>query len=128
MDNCKVLFIRLKLYLMSIGINNYSINVTKNGLMFSVDGKPLVGIFEKNLICRISEPFYDEILAMEGVTNPRPSRTNSKIVFVASNVILTKKQLAFWIDHCLLAHPDAPRTRKRQKKQPNEEITTTQDD
>jgi len=92
-------------------------------LFFTLKGKSLIGILENDLTCRIAPLFYDEISSMECCkkadffsTDKNRHINEKNIVIVSSSALLTKKQLTFWIDHCLLSHPEAPLSHKRKKK------------
>jgi hypothetical protein len=122
MAYCRILATRVRFSLEGIeGIKEYD---KDNRLTFFLKGKALLGIIEKDLICRISPLFYDEISSMECCKKASfitPSNISivleKNIVSVSSAAIQTKKQLTFWMDHCLLAHPEAPKKKRRKKRQ-----------
>jgi hypothetical protein len=110
-------------------------------LTFFLNGRPLIGIQENDLVCRIAPLFYDEIKTMECCKKASfitPSEINilleKNVVIVSSTAIYTKKQLKYWIDLCIASWhilkqlndtekaTRPPRKKRERKKKPLVEI------
>jgi len=87
------------------------------GLCFMVNEKMCVGVEQERLMLRIDPSVMDELLEKDGCT---PMDFTGKVmkgyVFVAIEVLQTKKQLGYWINLALAFNKIAKASKKKKAK------------
>ena len=86
------------------------------GLCFMVNDKMCVGVEQERLMVRLDPERFDEVMKKDGC---KPMDFTGKImkgyVFVDIDVLLTKKQLEYWIALALEFNKKAKASKKKRK-------------
>jgi TfoX/Sxy family transcriptional regulator of competence genes len=84
------------------------------GVCFMVNNKMCICISNDELLCRVGPDIYEEALERNGT---RAMIKNGKalkdFVFVSQDVLKTKTDFDYWINHCLAFNPFAKASKKK---------------
>jgi TfoX/Sxy family transcriptional regulator of competence genes len=84
------------------------------GLCFMVDDKMCLGIVKNELMVRVGENQYQELIQIEGAKPMDFTKRPMKgYLFVEPASIDFEKDLEFWIDKCLAFNPHAKSSKKK---------------
>lgn len=84
------------------------------GVCFMVNDKMCICVSNDELLCRVGPDIYEEALEKNGT---RAMIKNGKalkdFVFVSHDVLKTKTDFDYWINHCLAFNPFAKSSKKK---------------
>ena len=84
------------------------------GLCFMVDDKMCLGIVKNELMARVGEEQYQELIDREGAKPMDFTKRPMKgYLFVEPEGFDFEEDLEFWIDKCLAFNPEAKSSKKR---------------
>lgn len=87
------------------------------GLCYMIDDKMCFGIVKDDLMARVGEKAYYDLIDMEGA---RPmdftKRPMKGYIFVAPEGVDYDSDLKFWIEKCLKFNPEAVKSRSKKKQ------------
>jgi TfoX/Sxy family transcriptional regulator of competence genes len=88
-----------------------------SGIAFMVDGKICVTVRDDRIMCRIDPALHDELVEEPGCsTMTMKGRAYKGYLLVNEDVLITKKQLIYWVNLALDYNPKAKATAKRNKR------------
>ncbi|MDD9952865.1 MAG: TfoX/Sxy family protein [Candidatus Woesearchaeota archaeon] len=83
------------------------------GLCFMVDGKMCLGVNKDDILGRVGPDAYADCLKQKGCSKMLfTGREMKGFVHVKKDVLKTEKQLAHWVDVCLVFNPKAKKSKK----------------
>lgn len=84
------------------------------GLCYMVDEKMCLGIIQNNLMARVGEYQYDELIKMDNAREMDFTKRPMKgYLYVSPEGIDFDSDLEFWIDKCLEYNPMAKSSKKK---------------
>jgi TfoX/Sxy family transcriptional regulator of competence genes len=92
----------------------YETKKMMGGICFMIDDKMCLGIVKNDLMTRVGEHRYDDLLKREGA---RPmdfaKRPMKGYLFVSPQGVDREEDLSFWIEQCLAFNPFAKSSKKK---------------
>jgi TfoX/Sxy family transcriptional regulator of competence genes len=86
------------------------------GLCFMVNGKMCVGVMKDKMMVRLDPVLYEEVLEKEGCSEMDFSgRPMKGFVFVDTEALRNKKQLAYWVGLALDFNKTAKKAPKKKR-------------
>lgn len=87
------------------------------GICFMVNDKMCIGVVKDEMMCRIGPDAYEEALEKNGVSEMKFSgKPMAGYVFVAKDVLASKKELRYWVNLCLEYNVLAKSSKKNKTK------------
>lgn len=88
-----------------------------SGICFMVDGKMCICVNKTELMCRVAPEVYEEALEKNGTRSMlHNGRTMKNYVFVSEDVLKTKNDFDYWINHALAFNKIAEPPKSKPKK------------
>ena len=88
-----------------------------SGICFMVDGKMCICVNKTELMCRVAPEVYEEALEKNGTRSMlHNGRTMKNYVFVSDDVLKTKNDFDYWINHALAFNKIAEPPKSKPKK------------
>lgn len=86
------------------------------GLCIMVDDKMCVGVIKDNLMARVGEEAYPELLAKDHAREMDFTKRPMKgYLYVSPEGIDREDDLAYWVEQCLVFNPQAKSSKKKKK-------------
>ena len=87
------------------------------GVTFMVNGKMCISVGDDEILCRIDPAEYETLMERKDVRQMiHGGRAMKGWVFVGPEGTKTKRDLDFWINHCLAFNEEAIASKKSKKK------------
>ncbi len=73
-----------------------------SGICFMVEGKMCICVNKDEIMCRVAADIYEQALALNGtISMIHGGRVMKNCVFVSGEVLKTRKDFDYWINHAL---------------------------
>lgn len=88
-----------------------------SGVCFMVDDKMCICVSHDELLCRIGQKTAEEALEKNGTrVMVNNGRTMKDYVYVSEDVVRSKSEFDYWVDHCLAFNKFAKASKPKPKK------------